>query len=294
MNLRHLKIFVTVAECGKMRMAADKLHITQPSVSQAIKELESYYGIKLFDRLAQRIYITQTGKQLLPYARHIVDSYESLEEYAFDVAKKERIRVGGSVSVGTVLLPKILHELERQVKGVDFKVTVDNTTLVEKMVLNSEVDIAIVEGIVESEDLVQLDIMEDELILVVGKNHPFYHHPQIQLENLQGMNLISRESGSAERNQFEHYLAANDINMVSKWSCSNTETIKHAVESGEGIAILSKLLVEKELQDETFHIVNVKDVRIKRNLKLIYHKDKFFSPSMKAFLDICTDGRTLH
>ena len=290
MNIRHLKIFVTVAECGKMRMAAQILHISQPSVSQAIQELESYYGIQLFDRLAQRIYITEMGKNLLPFARHIIDSYDSMEEFAFDASKKNIIRIGGSVSVGTVLLPEIIKKLKIQVPNIDIRVIVDNTTEIEQMVVNSEADIAVVEGMVENIDLVRKNIMVDELVLVVGKQHPFYKQPIISLEELAGKDLISRENGSAERNQFEHYLVEHDIHMISKWSCTNTEAIKQAVRGGEGIAILSKMLVGREVEEGDFHIVKVKDVDIKRNLKLIYHRNKYFTPSMDAFARICMDG----
>ena len=100
MTIRHLQIFVAVADCGKMRAAAERLHISQPSVSQAVRELESYYNIKLFERLSQRIYITETGKKLLPYARHIIDSFETMEGFINDTSSGNVIRVGGSVSVG--------------------------------------------------------------------------------------------------------------------------------------------------------------------------------------------------
>ncbi|RDY25102.1 LysR family transcriptional regulator, partial [Romboutsia weinsteinii] len=71
MTIRHLKIFITVVDCGKMRKAADKLYMSQPSVSQAISELEKHYEVKLFERLSQRLYITEDGKLLLSYARYI-------------------------------------------------------------------------------------------------------------------------------------------------------------------------------------------------------------------------------
>ena len=79
MNIRHLKIFITVADCGKMSEAAEKLFISQPSVSQAIKEIEDYYGVKLFERLSKKLYITDSGKLLLRYARHIVGSFNEME-----------------------------------------------------------------------------------------------------------------------------------------------------------------------------------------------------------------------
>lgn len=291
MTIRHLQIFVAVADCGKMRAAAERLHISQPSVSQAVRELESYYNIKLFERLSQRIYITETGKKLLPYARHIIDSFETMEGFINDTSAGNVIRVGGSVSVGTRLLPPMIKSLENEVPDVDVCVIVDNTAAIEGNIQRSELDIAVVEGIVRSDELVKKDIYDDELVLVVGPEHELFNHPGIKLKELTKHALISRESGSVERNQFEQFLLEHDIKMKNKWSCSNTETIKKAVLNGEGIAILSRMVIEKEIAAGEVRVLNVENTRMKRKIKLIYHKNKYISQSMKQFIDICTDGR---
>ena len=291
MTTRHLQIFVAVADCGKMRAAAERLHISQPSVSQAVRELESYYNIKLFERLSQRIYITETGKKLLPYARHIIDSFETMEGFINDTSSGNVIRVGGSVSVGTRLLPPMIKSLENEVPDVDVCVIVDNTAAIEGKIQRSELDIAVVEGIVRSDELVKKDIYDDELVLVVGPEHELFNHPGIKLKELTKHALISRESGSVERNQFEQFLLEHDIKMKNKWSCSNTETIKKAVLNGEGIAILSRMVIEKEIAAGEVRVLNVENTRMKRKIKLIYHKNKYISQSMKQFIDICTDGR---
>ena len=291
MTIRHLQIFVAVADCGKMSAAAERLHISQPSVSQAVRELESYYNIKLFERLSQRIYITETGKKLLPYARHIIDSFETMEGFINDTSSGNVIRVGGSVSVGTRLLPPMIKSLENEVPDVDVCVIVDNTAAIEGKIQRSELDIAVVEGIVRSDELVKKDIYDDELVLVVGPEHELFNHPGIKLKELTKHALISRESGSVERNQFEQFLLEHDIKMKNKWSCSNTETIKKAVLNGEGIAILSRMVIEKEIAAGEVRVLNVENTRMKRKIKLIYHKNKYISQSMKQFIDICTDGR---
>ena len=291
MTITHLQIFVAVADCGKMRAAAERLHISQPSVSQAVRELESYYNIKLFERLSQRIYITETGKKLLPYARHIIDSFETMEGFINDTSSGNVIRVGGSVSVGTRLLPPMIKSLENEVPDVDVCVIVDNTAAIEGKIQRSELDIAVVEGIVRSDELVKKDIYDDELVLVVGSEHELFNHPGIKLKELTKHALISRESGSVERNQFEQFLLEHDIKMKNKWSCSNTETIKKAVLNGEGIAILSRMVIEKEIAAGEVRVLNVENTRMKRKIKLIYHKNKYISQSMKQFIDICTDGR---
>ena len=107
MNIRHLKIFVTVVETNSMNKAAKQLYIAQPTVSQAIKELEEYYGVALFERLNQKLFITESGKKLLPLARHVVEAFDTLDVIMKNVGEHPTITIGGSVSVGTALMPNI-------------------------------------------------------------------------------------------------------------------------------------------------------------------------------------------
>ena len=89
MTIRHLKVFTAVADMGGMSAAAKKLHVSQPTVSQAIAELEKYYGVKLFERLSQKLYLTKEGELMLSFSRHILDSFNQMEE-AMDRAVKKR------------------------------------------------------------------------------------------------------------------------------------------------------------------------------------------------------------
>ena len=92
MTIRHLRIFIEVADTGKMSSAASNLYISQPTVSQAIKELEEYYGMLLFERLSKKLYITEKGKKLLSYARNVVKQFDDMEEMIFEAGYVEKIR----------------------------------------------------------------------------------------------------------------------------------------------------------------------------------------------------------
>ena len=131
MTIRHLRIFIAVADCGTMRKAAEELYISQPSVSQAIREIEEYYHVRLFERLSKRLYITESGKSMLSYARHIVSAFNNMEEAMNNAESEPKIRIGSSVTVGTVLLNDWVTELERQIPDIDVRVTVNNTTAIE-------------------------------------------------------------------------------------------------------------------------------------------------------------------
>lgn len=286
MTIRHLKIFITVADCGKMNLAAKKLYISQPSVSQAIQELEREYGIQLFERLSQKLYITDNGKKLLSYARHIVDSCEEMDLAMKNAGEHPRIHIGCSVSVGTCLIGRVLKEMEEKHPNLDIRVTINNTTSIEKQIADSELDVGIVEGTISNPDMEQIPLCEDELVIVVGKKHPFYSRKEIDLEELQDADMIAREDGSMVRNQYEQLLLTQGISLNTKWSSTNTEAIKNAVIAGKGIAILSKLMVESEIRSKELHRISVRDTKVKRTIHLIHHKNKYISDIMESFIQI--------
>lgn len=286
MTIRHLEIFITVADCGKMSRAAELLYITQPTVSQAVKELEDYYGMRLFERFSRKIFITQEGKNLLTYARHIVDSFREMERSMKSMWQGGRLRVGASVSVGTCFLGEWLRMFEKQVQGIETHVTVCNTSEVEEMVAKSALDLGIVEGMVKSDSMVQIPVCEDRQVIVVGKSHSLYGKEQTELSCLNRANYISRESVSTEQNPLEQMLIKEQIHLNKAWVCSSTETIKNAVMEGHGFAILSERMVERELKEGSMQII-LENRSVMRQIRLIHHKDKFISDTMQKFITIC-------
>ena len=286
MTIRHLKIFTTVADEKSMSMAAKKLHISQPSVSQAVAELEKYYGIRLFERLSQKIYLTKEGELMLSFSRHILDSFEQMEEEINQAVKKTSLRIGCSVSVGTCLINDILDEAERIMPDCEISVVVANSSDIEKAVLCNEVDIGIVEGIIKSSELVITPVCEDELVVVCGKNHELAGMKKVTFDMLKGQNYISRESGSAERNQIEKVFEEHGLLLKKIFCSTNTEAIKNAVKRGRGIAVFSKRIIEKENADGDIIILPLEGISVTRNINLVMHKNKYISAGIKTIMDI--------
>lgn len=289
MTIRHLRIFITVVECGTMRRAAEKLYISQPSVSQAIQELEKHYNTKLFDRLQQKLYLTVSGEKLLPYARQAIELFEDIDLLMKNLEASPKIRIGASVSVGTYLINQVLESFQEKIKITDVRVTVNNTATIEKALLDNKLDLAIVEGLITEEPLIKLPLWKDELVIIVGKAHPLFKKEFIDLSMLSGEDFITREEGSTERNQYDLLLNENNINIKRKWSSSSTEAIKNAVIYGRGLGIISKLFIEKELREGDLRILPIKNIKVTRDIQLIYHKDKYISPVLKAFIDTCRE-----
>lgn len=286
MTIRHLKIFTTVADLGGMSKAARTLHISQPSVSQAVSELEKYYGVKLFERLSQKLYLTKEGELMLSFSRHILDSFAQMEEAMNQAGKKKIIKVGCSVSVGTCLINDILDQAEQTLPNCRFEVIVSNTTEIEKAVLQNEVDLAITEGVVTDENLSVTPICEDELVVVCGKAHRLANYNVVTLDMLNGQNYVSRESGSADKNQFEQMMEERGYRLNRIFQSTNTEAIKNAVIHGRGVAIFSRRMVEKEVTSGEMMILPIKGASVKRTFDLILHKNKYISSEIKKMMDI--------
>lgn len=289
MTIRHLKVFLAVAETGKMSAAADQLFIAQPSVSQAIADIEKYYNVRLFERISRKLYITPAGEQLLDYARHIVALFDEMELEMKYSAEHTTLKIGGTVTVGTTILSELVSRFEAENPPVTLTVLVDNTPVIESMILKSDLDLGIVEGEVSSEDLIQIPAVEDEMVLICGPGHPFSGRKTVSLDELQGQYFVIREKGSRARSFFEKILDKEGVEIVEKWTCTNTEAIKNAVMGGQGLAVLSKRLVEREFEQGRLCILSIQGIRLLRNFTLIYHKNKFLSPSFKAFVQACEE-----
>lgn len=287
MTIRHLKVFLAVVETGKMSGAAEKLFVAQPSVSQAIADIERHYNVRLFERLSRKLYITPAGKRLLNYARHIVALFDDMELEMKYSAEHTTLKIGGTVTVGTTILSDLVSQFEVDNPGVTLTVLVDNTPVIESLILKSDLDMGIVEGDIESEDLVTVPAIYDEMVLICGTKHPFASRKSVKIHELQGQYFVIREKASRARNYFEKILETAGVEVVEKWTCTNTEAIKAAVINGQGLAVLSRRLVEVEAKRGQLCILSIEGTPLGRYFTLIYHKNKFLSPPLKAFINAC-------
>lgn len=287
MTLRHLKIFITVVDLGSMTAASDALFITQPTVSQAISELENYYGVKLFDRLSRRLYITEMGKKLLSYARHMIALFDEMEHAMKNPDKNGLIKVGASITVSTYLLPKLVKAFSNRFPFIQVKAVSKNTKDIESLLIKNDIDFAVVEGALHTSDIISKAFMDDELVLVCGKSHPLYQAGRISLFELSKYPFIVREQGSGTRELFENAMAAHHIKWQCAWECNGSDCLKSAASNGIGIAVLSQQLVQDEVRSGALSIIQVDHLDLKREFCIIYHKNKYLTESMNAFFDLC-------
>lgn len=288
MTIRHLKIFISVVDNKTMSNAAKKMFISQPSVSQAIREIEEYYSIRIFERLSQRLYLTKDGENLLKYSRYIVSTFDNMEEEFKNKHSNIYIRIGGSLTFGTYILPNIIEQFEKKYADIDVKITVDNTKVIEEKLINNEIDIAIVEGEIKNTDVVKIPLLKDKLVVVCSPNHQFASKKHIYLQELNGKSMIAREDGSKERSKFQKFLNQNNIKIDCKWNCTSVETMKNALKKSQGFSVLSMLAVKDEIERNELIALDIEGVEdLSRDLCLLYHKNKFLNQEIQYFIDLC-------
>ncbi len=284
MTLRHYRIFVAVCDTMNMTSAAETLFMSQSAVSQAIAELENHYGVRLFERLSRKLYLTQAGQKLLGYARHMIRMNTEVENDMKTLHQNGTVRIGASVTVGAHVLPGLVSNFKKTNPLTNVEVIEDNTAKIEALILQDKIDLGLVEGETTSPDVLSRAFMDDELVLICGIGHRFANHSVIEPHELEREEFIIREEGSGTRKTFEDTMAANHLSWKVIWTCNNADTIKMAVAKGLGVSVISKRAVANEVASGLLCQKAIQGIQFKRQFKVIYHKNKYLSESMKQFI----------
>ena len=192
MTLRHMKIFVAVYQQKSITLASNSLHLAQPSVSLAIRELEEYYHIRLFDRLSRRIYPTENGHRFYEYALHIVSLFSEMENKIPAWDANAPLHIGSSITLGTCLLPSLVKAYQEQHPEIKIYVTVKNTGTIEQAVIDNQLDFALVEGTVTHPEIISEVFSADTLCMVAAPGHPLAANRTVTLADAASCPLFIR------------------------------------------------------------------------------------------------------
>lgn len=152
-TLRQLQIFLAVAQSGSTTAAAGLVALSQSAASAALNELESLLGVQLFDRVGKRLVLNDSGRQLLPQARHMLDAAQTIERQFSDPAAGSDLHLGASTTIGSYLLPAMIAAYRRSHAGARVRALVANTADIVEAVVNFEVDAGLIEGPCHADDV---------------------------------------------------------------------------------------------------------------------------------------------
>ncbi|MCR5089380.1 MAG: LysR family transcriptional regulator, partial [Oscillospiraceae bacterium] len=216
-------IFRAICENGfNSTRAAEALHMSQPAVSLAVRELEQYYGVRLFDRFGRRLVITDVGKKFLSYAIHIDDLFKDMETGLRDWETKGILRIGASITIGSQFLPGYVKAYSNAFPGIDIRATVEQSQMLEQKILSNELDFALAEGIPHDPCIRFEAYMEDHLSVVCSPEIGWHQGQIISREEFGRQQFLLREKGSGTREVFELTMEQAGISVTPKWEAMST------------------------------------------------------------------------
>lgn len=247
MTLEQLRIFVAVAEHEHMTRAAESLHLTQSATSAAIAALETRYATQLFHRVGRGITLTDIGKNFLIEARAVLARATAATTVLTDLAGMTRgaLALAASQTVGNYFLPPLMARYRRHFPGIDLTLRIGNTEQVAGWLHAGEVDLGVVEGTVDDPVLAAEPVADDELVLVVGRSHPWAKQRTIAADQFTTTDWVLRETGSGTRAIAQSVLqqsgiAPADIRIAME--LPSNEAVGAAVVAGAGASIISRLV----------------------------------------------------
>jgi DNA-binding transcriptional LysR family regulator len=289
MDLRRLEIFVKVAELGSFSRAAEALFLTQPTVSEHVRALEDALGVQLLDRLGRGATPTRAGTLLLGYARRMLalarEAAQAIEQFQGRVSGE--LTVGGSTIPGEYVVPELIGAFRSKYPDVRVSLLIGSSREVQTWVEEGRVEIGVVGVVPAARVLEGRPLMDDELVVVVGAEHPWAGRGTVSLDDLKVEPMILRERGSGSRQTFERALASvgldlGDFRIVGE--IASTQAIKQAVRAGVGISLISRRAVEDECRARLLACLGVRGLTVTRAFHLITHRDRTRSPLAQAFL----------
>ena len=267
MTIRHLEIFMSVYHHKSITKAAKELHISQPSVSLAIKELEEKYQTILFDRMNRQIYPTEKAHLLYNHSLQILSSLENMENDMYNDQIKY-ISFGCSMTLSQVFLPHLLKTLKEKYPTIDFHINVNNLKEIENKLLKNEIDFALIETL-PLHQLHKIPFYQDELVIVVNKKHPLLKISN--LKELEKYDYYSREKGSSIYELVQSYFISHKLDIHPSIECVNPSSLIELVHYNDGFTILPSSLVKNKKE---IALLKNKDFHIQRTYHIVMHKDK--------------------
>lgn len=287
MTLRQVEVFLAVARERSFSVAAEKIHLSQPTLSEHVRELERELGKPLFFRKGRTVTLTEAGRVFEPYAASMVAAAEGAQHAVgeLDGLTHGSLLVGASTTPGLYVLPGIIARFRARYPGIELRLQIANSRLIEERVRAKELDLGVVGGhmLPPGQECLAAGLL-DELVLVVAPRHPWANQRDIAPSRLAVEPLLMREEGSATRRVTERALRQAGIAFRTAMELDHTEAIKQAVIAGLGVAFLSTYAVQGEVATGRMRALRVRGIRIQRHFHVIHHAARRLGASARAFM----------
>jgi DNA-binding transcriptional LysR family regulator len=295
MNTDQLHCFCVVVERGSFTQAGRQLFLSQPAVSQQVRALENALGVELLDRSRRPLMPTQVGESVYRYGVELLQRVAAIQDVVDECKGLHagRVTVAAGVVVGHYALPGVIARFRRQHPGVRVELIVEPAASVFEDVLRGTVDFGITLGYHVPAGLVTRSLYQDELVLVVGREHPWSHRANhtlpLQMLALQPL-LALRGLFVRARQLYEERLQAAGVEPVPDLEFDSTEPIKQAVATGYGAAFLFRSSIAAELAAGWLHVVAIEGPPLHGDFVVAWRERQHLSPAAQAFLQFAEEN----
>jgi len=281
---RQLEVFVHVATLGSVRAAAERLHLTQPAASMALRDMEDQLGGRVFDRERGRLHLNPRGRELLPLAQELLERYAEFgRRGGGEAVPGGELRVGTSNTVGNYRVGELLGRFVESHPHVTVRLRVANTATIAAAMLDHALDVGCVEGPVTHPQLEVRPWRTDTLVVCARPDHPLARRRRLVPEHFSGARWVLREPGSATRALSERALARLPPGLTVL-ELDQIEAIKQAVVAGLGIACLPQVAVTDAVGAGRLKVLRTPFLDLTRQLSILLHRQKYRGTAMEAFL----------
>jgi len=290
MDLWQLNIFCKVIELKSFSRAGKAVHLSQPTISSHIKDLEDYFDCRLIDRLSKEAVPTKAGDLLYEYAKRMLALRDETETALAEFQGKIRGRlvIGGSTIPGTYLIPQLISDFKKKYPDVIVSLTIGDSANIIEGILSGSLELGVVGAKAENKKILQKKLIEDDMCLIIPANHRWAVKKRVSLAMLLTEPFIVREKGSGTLKSLQQSLVKTghhieDLKVVAE--LGSTQAICQGIKTGAGASILSTLAVSEDLQVRKLIALEVDGLNLKRNFYLTWHRYRSPSPLSGAFLE---------
>lgn len=292
MDLNQIETFLAVVDYGGFTRAADRLHRTQPAVSQTVKQLEEELGEPLFDRTRKGGTLTEAGECLVSYGRRMLNLREealaSIQE--LQGLFRGRLSVGANESISEFLLPPLLAAFRRAHPAIKIEVYRYLSERIPQELLERSLDFGFLSYEPADPRLVSRVIRRDEMTLVVGAQHPLATRKRLRIHDLGTHTFLAHNARTPSRVKVVQAFAQAGTPLHISMELDSLHTIIDFVAQGMGAAILPRLSVLRATEAGRLVAVPVVDLRIERSLRIVHRKEHTLSSAARAFLETVAGG----
>ncbi len=295
MDDHRLKVFCSVAKTLNFSKAAEENYITQSAVSRIVKNLEDDLGVQLVHRQRGAVSLTSIGKQFYRRAQQIIRMYAATVKEVDELANSVKgfLSIGTSTTVARYLFPELIFKFREKYPMIRVHHEVKNTSGILDALIQGDIEVGLVEDRVYYPGVLSEKLCEDELVLVVGKKHPWAKTGQVTKELLLQEPFIRREKGSGTRRMMENRLKemgikSSGMNIVM--TSANTDLIIEAVEQGLGTACVSKWAVRKKIRKGALVPVQLGNGPLSRDFLIIRLDQELYTHVAQTFLNFLQEA----